>query len=190
MTHWPAPRLSPADPATYDARQREIADAIASGPRGAVRGPLAVWLRRPELAAQAQALGRYCRYDTKLPPRLSELAIITVARVWSSEYEWYAHKPIAISAGIPEAAVEAIRTNATPEFTEEDERIVHAFALAAHRDRHVPDAIYAEALAVLGEDALVDLVGILGYYALISLTINIFHVCPPEDWAPELGGIR
>ena len=96
MTDWPAPRLAPPDPASLDANQQAAHDAIASGPRGSVRGPLAVWLHRPELAQRAQALGAYCRYGTLLPPRLSELAIISVAKVWESEYEWYAHKKLEI----------------------------------------------------------------------------------------------
>ena len=84
MTDWPEQRLPAPDPANYDARQQQIHDDIASGPRGGVRGPLAVWLHRPELAARAQDLGRYCRYDTSLEPRLSELAILTMARHWSA----------------------------------------------------------------------------------------------------------
>src|SRR5882724_9935542 len=86
--------------------QRAVHDAIASGPRKAVRGPLAVWLRRPDLAQHAQALGRYCRYDSSLPPRLSELAILVLARVWGSEYEWYVHKPLALAAGVRLEVVE------------------------------------------------------------------------------------
>jgi len=77
-------RIAPPDRERVSERQREVYEAIRSGPRGQVRGPLAVWLRRPELADRAQALGHYCRYDTLLPPRLSELAILTVARIWGS----------------------------------------------------------------------------------------------------------
>jgi 4-carboxymuconolactone decarboxylase len=145
-------------------------------PPGAVRGPLAAWLRRPELTAQPQPLGRH---DTTPPPRVSDLAIITVAQVWSSEDDWDARQPIALQAGFPAEAVEAIRTGEAPEFAQEDERIAHAFALAAHRDRHIPDAIWAEALAALAEDAPVDLVGILSFCTRVSLTINVFHLCPP-----------
>ena len=187
-TDWPSPRIAAPDPALYSDAQRAVHEAIASGPRGGVRGPLAVWLHRPELAAAAQALGRYCRYETLLEPRLSELAIITVGRIWSSEYEWYAHKPIAIEAGISPAIVEAIRKGEPPVFEAEDEEIVHAFARAAHVDRAVPDELYARAVECLGEAAVVDLVGILGYYALISLTINVFAVSPPADAPHELGG--
>jgi 4-carboxymuconolactone decarboxylase len=186
MTDWPAPRLAPPDAATLDAEQRAAHDAIAAGPRGSVRGPLAVWLHRPELAQRAQALGAYCRYGTLLPPRLSELAIITVAKVWGSEYEWYAHKKLALEAGVALEVVEAIRTGAEPPFTKADESLVHRFALAAHCDRGVSDALYKEAVNLLGEPAVLDLVGICGYYALISLTINVFGVYPPADAPREL----
>lgn len=167
--------------------QRTVHDAIASGPRKGVRGPLAVWLHRPELAQHAQALGRYCRYETSLPPRLSELAILVTGRVWGSEYEWYVHKPIAIAAGISPQIVEAIRTHATPVFADRAEAAVYAFVSALHRERVVSDAVYAEAVAQLGEAGVVDLVGLAGYYTLISMTINAFQVALPDGAAPELG---
>lgn len=179
-------RIAPPDPEAMSDRQREVYDAIRSGPRGQVRGPLAVWLNRPELADRAQKLGEYCRYDTLLTPRLSELAILTVARIWGSEFEWQAHKRHALDAGVDPAVIEAIRTGAEPPFAAEDERVVHEFSRAAHVDHRVSDALYARAVAALGEEAVVDLVGLLGYYALISLTINIFEVPAPGGASPEL----
>jgi len=151
-----------------------------------VRGPLAVWLNRPELAAQAQALGRYCRYETTLPPRLSELAILTLARVWGAEYEWYAHKPIALAAGIAPDVIEALRTHQPLTGAEPDEELVNAFLVMLHRDRVVSDAMYARAVELLGEDGVVDLVGLAGYYTLISMTINVFQVGVPEGVLPAL----
>jgi 4-carboxymuconolactone decarboxylase len=187
MFRWPEQRLSAPDPATYDARQKEIHDAIAGGPRGGVRGPLAVWLHRPELAARAQELGRYCRYDTLLGERLSELAILVTGRVFGSEYEWQVHKGFALKAGLSPEVIEAIRTNRRPEFDDPSQEVVHDVARAAHETRQVDDALYARAVDVLGEAALVDLVGLLGYYTLISLTINVFRVPPlGEDPAPDL----
>ena len=81
------------------AEQCTIHDRIASGPRGSVRGPLAFWLHRPELADKAQALGRYFWYETCLPPRLSDLAILTTAHIWDAAYEWQAHLQPARYAG-------------------------------------------------------------------------------------------
>ncbi|MFO7919401.1 MAG: carboxymuconolactone decarboxylase family protein [Nioella sp.] len=187
MPNWPDQRLQAPDPSTYDTRQQDIHDAIASGPRGGVRGPLAVWMHRPELAAKAQDLGRYCRYDTVLGDRLSELAILVTGRIFGSEYEWQVHKGFARKAGLSEEVIEAIRLNKRPVFTEPAEEVVHDVARAAHETRNVDDALYARAKDVLGEAALVDLIGVLGYYTLISLTINVFKVPPlGEDPAPDL----
>jgi len=180
-------RIADIDPTDMSDAQRRVYDAIASGPRKGVRGPLAVWLHRPELAQHAQALGRYCRYETALPPRLSELAILTLARIWSSEYEWYAHKPIALAAGVTQDVVDAIRLRQPPPLTQDDEELVHAFVTMLHRDRRVSDSLYARAVATLGEDGVIDLVGLAGYYTLISMTINVFQVAAPEGTVPELG---
>lgn len=182
----PQQRLPAPDPARFSTRQQEIHDAIASGPRGGVRGPLAIWLHRPELAARAQDLGAYCRYHSSLEPRLSELAILTMARHWNAEYEWAAHKPEALKAGLSPEIVEAIRTGAPPGFADAEEHIVHAVARAVLDTREVPDALYAEAVTTLGEERLVDLVGVLGYYTLISMTLNVFRVPAPAGVAPEL----
>lgn len=180
-------RIADIDPEQMTPRQRDVYDAIASGPRKGVRGPLAVWLHRPELAQNAQALGRYCRYETALEPRQSELAILTIARIWGSEYEWFAHKPIALEAGVNPDVVEAIRMHGVPRFGHADEAIIHAFLTELHRERRVSDATYREAVALLGEDGVVDLTGLAGYYTLISMTINVFQVSPPADTPPELG---
>ena len=180
-------RIADLDPDQMTPAQRAVYDAIANGPRKGVRGPLAVWLHRPELAQHAQALGRYCRYETTLSPRLSELAILTLARVWGSEYEWYAHKPIALEAGVSPEVVEAIRTYAMPPFAQSDEAVIHVFLSALHRDHKVSDALYAEAIERLGEAGVVDLVGLAGYYTLISMTINVFQVAQPAGVPNELG---
>ncbi|MBJ3778034.1 carboxymuconolactone decarboxylase family protein [Acuticoccus mangrovi] len=179
-------RVVTLDPATLSDRQREVYEAIASGPRGGVRGPLAVWLERPELADHAQALGRYCRYDSSLPPRLSELAILVTARHWSAEYEWQAHKPHALKAGLSLAIVEAIRDGAEPPFEAEDEAATYAFATALLATKRVPEPVWTRAVAALGREGVVDLTGVLGYYGLISMTITAFEVPAPDPAAPEM----
>lgn len=180
-------RIPPLSPNAMTSRQKEVHDAIVSGPRGRVIGPLAVWLNRPELADRAQALGRYCRFDTSLPARLSELAILTTARFWSSEFEWAAHKPIAIEAGVSLEIVEAIRTGQNPDFDQDDEAIVFEFSQRLHTERNIDAALYQKTAAVIGETGIVDLTGLLGYYTLISMTINVFEVAPPDGHQPELG---
>lgn len=188
MTDWPPQRLNAPDPSTYTARQQEIHHAIASGPRGGVRGPLAVWLHRPELAALAQDLGRYCRYDSTLDPCLSELAILVTGRIFGSEYEWQVHKEHALKAGLSPDIIEAVRLNQRPAFADEEQEVVHDVARAAHETRTVDDALYRRAVAVLGAQRMVDLTGLLGYYTLISLTINIFRIAPLGNTPPDLPG--
>lgn len=180
-------RIVPLDTNTMTARQKEVHEAIASGPRGGVRGPLAVWLERPELAARAQELGRYCRYDSSLPPRLSELAILVTARQWSAEYEWQAHKAHALSAGLGEDVVNAIRDRTPPNFAAEDEAAVYAYATALIYDRRVPQDVFDRAAAAIGREGVVDLTGVLGYYALISMTITAFEVPGQDPDAAEMG---
>lgn len=182
----PPPRLPALDPAKLTPEQKAIHDAIVAGPRGRVEGPLKVWLQSPGLADTAQQLGAFCRFGTSLEPRLSELAILVTGRVWTAQFEWAVHKPIALKAGLSEAVVDAIRNRSTPPFERADERIVHDFALALHIDRRVPQALYEDAVTTLGLTGVVDLVGILGYYTLISMTINAFNVPLEGDLVPEL----
>ena len=190
LTKWPSQRLRAPDPATYSVRQQGIHDSIASGPRGGVRGPLAIWLHRPELAARAQDLGRYCRYDTSLAPRLSELAILAMARHWSAEYEWSAHKPEALKAGLSSDVIEAIRIGADPDYADPQERVVHAITRSILETRGLSDALYNEAIDTIGRDRLVDLVGLLGYYTLISMTLNVFRIPPNGAAEAELASTR
>ncbi|RDW14770.1 carboxymuconolactone decarboxylase family protein [Paracoccus thiocyanatus] len=163
--------------------QREVFARIRSGPRGLVQGPLRVWLHSPELADAAQALGAFCRYGTSLGQDLSELAIITVGAWWRAGFEWHVHAPLAIAAGIPEAAVEAIRVGHSPSL-ERHHALVHRATQEMMESRDWSDATYAALLAELGLAGTVELTGIIGYYGLICMTINGFRVPVPEG-VPE-----
>lgn len=179
-------RLTPPDFTSLTPEQKRVHDMIASGPRGRVRGPLALWLHRPELAEAAQALGAYCRYGSSLAPHLSELAILTMAVAWKAEFEWFAHAPIALSAGLSSELIEALRTGRTHAFADEEEEVVHDVTRSLACDRTLPDDLYDRALSVLGPERLVDLVGICGYYTLISMTLVAFDVPLPEGETPAL----
>jgi 4-carboxymuconolactone decarboxylase len=173
-------RYKDLDPAALDTDQRRIWEEIASGPRGSVPPPLQIWLRSPKLAENAQRLGAFCRYGTTLEPRLSELAILMTARHWTAHYEWHHHEVFALKAGLDPAIIAAIAERRTPDFIREDERLVHDFCRVFYRDHKIDDATYARALAQFGERGVVELVGIMGYYALISMTLNVFEVPVPE----------
>jgi 4-carboxymuconolactone decarboxylase len=169
-------RLKPLDTGLMTDRQKQVYDAIVSSPRGQGRGPLAVWLHRPELASKAQKLGQYCRYDSALPPRLSELAILTTARIWDAAFEWQAHVPHALAGGITPAVIASLESDETPQFDKTDEAVVYAFARELNMTRAVSDETFDRTIECLGADATVDLVGVLGYYALISMTIKAFDL--------------
>jgi len=173
------PRVPELEPDKLSPEQRKVYDAILSGPRGVVQGPLKVWLQSPDLAGRAQALGAFCRFGSSLPPLLSELAIITMGAFWKAGFEWYAHAPIAIKAGIDSAAVEAIRMGKPPKLAKPDEQAVYDFTRELLDTHKVSDATYGRAIDQLGLKGVVDLVGILGYYGLISMTIKAFEVPVP-----------
>lgn len=178
-----SPRLGLPDPARMSEAQRAAYDAISAGPRGRVEGPLAVWLHSADLADRAQALGSFCRFGSSLPPRLSELAILVMGSYWRAGFEWYIHAPIAAKAGVPDAVIAAIKSGEAPVFAEPDARAVHNFARELLERREISDETYAIARRFLGERGLVDLVGILGYYGLISMTIKAFRVPVPDGEA-------
>jgi len=165
-------------------RQREVIDTIKSGPRGAVQGPLRVWVHSPELADRAQALGQFARYDTTLSPVQSELAILVTARIWSSGFEWAHHAPIAAREGLPEAVIAAIARANRPQFDDPVLEAIFDFVVELHRDRDVTQPTFDAALRQIGQVGVVDLTGICGYYGLISMTINAFRV--PDGEGPEL----
>ena len=173
-------RLPNIDPATYTPEQKKVHDAVVSGPRGKIVGPIKVWLKNPGLAEHAQALGAYCRYGTSLPPRLSELAICCTGSFWKANYEWFAHAPLAIKAGIDPAAVEAIRVGGTPTFSKSDEQAIYDFASELVKTKRVSGATFERAKKEVGETGVIDLVGIIGYYSLVSVTLNAFELPLPD----------
>lgn len=164
-----------ADDQINDA-QRAVLTEILSGPRGNLDGPFLAWIHSPELASHAQRLGAFCRYSTRLELRLTELAILFTASWWQSQAEWQIHEPIARQAGVTDAVIEALRHQAEPDFEREDERVVYRVAKALYQDRRVNDALYAQAIETFNEPAVVELVGVLGYYALVAMTLNVFAV--------------
>ena len=174
-------RLQTIEKTDMTERQKQIYDEIVSGPRGQVRGPLSIWLYRPELADRAQRLGQYCRYDTSLEPRLSELAILTTARIWDAAFEWQAHVPHALAGGVDSSIIDSLSADQTPSFVSKDEEIVYAVTREINITRQLSDETYNQVVKILGVEATVDLIGLLGYYALISMTINAFKIPSIED---------
>jgi 4-carboxymuconolactone decarboxylase len=161
--------------------QRTIADAIMSGPRKGMSGPFNAWLRTPELADRLQKVGEYVRFNTSLDKRLNEMAIIMTAQHWGSQYEWFAHAPLAIKAGLDPDIVAALAAGRKPEKMKDDEAIVWEFVTQLRRDHAVDDATYAKAVDKFGENGVVDLVAAIGYYDIVSMTLNVARVTPPAE---------
>ena len=178
------PRLGEIDRARLTERQRQVADEIQAGPRGGLAGPFWPWLRSPDLAERAQKLGELVRFHSTLSPRLFELAVLVTAHHWKAQFEWYAHAPLARKAGLGEDIIAAIQAGAKPNFARSDEAAVYDFAAELYVRKRVSDATYAAAVKHLGERGAVELVGILGYYALVSMTLNTFAIELPPGNAP------
>jgi len=163
--------------------QMQIHDEIAGARSGAVRGPFAIWLRLPELADKANQFGNVMRRG-RLDRRLFELMVLVVARHWSAQYEWYAHERNALAAGISPEIVEAIRSRRLPEFERGDEKQIYELVTELHETRRLAQASYDRALAVLGEEPLIELVTAIGFYTTVAMVINVFEAPVPGDARP------
>ena len=169
-------RLPALSPQQMTIEQKSMLDEIAAGPRKNLNGPFVAWIHSPPLGQLAQRLGAYCRYQTGLSLRLSELAILTTAARWQSQAEWHIHLPIALEAGLPAALAEQIRRGDAPDFTDPDDRLVWRFANELYETKRVSEATYDAACARFGLTVVVNLVGLLGYYALVAMTLNVFDM--------------
>lgn len=180
----PATRLAQLKEEDLNTAQQALLESLRAGPRGkslTLRGPFAAWMHAPEFGQLAQALGAHARYKTALEPRLSEFAILCTARFWKAQYEWFAHGPMALKAGVKPKVIEDLRKGRAPTSAPKDERAIYAFVQELYKTRRVSNQTYKRVRAFLNDAAMVELVGILGYYTLISMTLNVFHMLPPED---------
>jgi 4-carboxymuconolactone decarboxylase len=172
-------RLPPLAPETWTAAQREQAQAMVAGPRGAVLPPFVPLLRSPELAGHVQRLGAYLRYSSAIGVRLTELAILLVAKHHDQPVEWAIHAPIAEREGIRADVIAAIERGQPLLGLIREEALVHAFCteLLAGRGR-VSDATWQQTVACFGEQAVVDLTATCGYYGLLALVMNAAQTSP------------
>ena len=135
-------------------------------------GPFVDLLTSPELMTRVSALGEYLRYRSALPPRLSELAILVTAAHWRQAFEWGVHAPIALTAGLSQEKIDAVWAHVPPPGLEDDEQVVYEVCNALHHDHNVPPDLRARAHALIGEQAMIDLIAICGYYALLAMILN------------------
>ncbi|CCV16556.1 carboxymuconolactone decarboxylase family protein [Mesorhizobium sp. STM 4661] len=180
------PRLEALSDDEMTAAQSEVSAEAIAGKRGRVPAPMIAWLRNPELARRAQRLGELLRYDTTLHPRLSELAILVCARHWTSHHEWTAHKRLALEAGLNPHVIADVAARRRPEGTGDEERLVHDIALCLVSTGRILRALYDQGVQRLEERGMVELVAIVGYYCLVSVTLNAFELGIPGSIATEL----
>lgn len=183
-------RLPPIPPERWTPQQRELAEEIIQGPRGALLSPFVPMLRSPELMAHSQRMGEYLRYRSAIGLRLSELAILLVARHWSQQVEWAIHAPIAQREGIAAGTVAAIAEDRRPAALPREEAAVYDFAIELLREQQVSDDTWERALALFGEHGVVDLCGLLGYYSYLAMLMNAARTPAPGSDAPPLGPKR
>jgi 4-carboxymuconolactone decarboxylase len=175
-----ADELSPA--------QKAWAEMIAPPPRNAkfVNPPYRAYIQSPELAPRLSALSDYLRWNSSLPPRLSELAILITARQWTAQYEWAVHYPLAVKGGVDPKVLGDIAAGKRPEGMKDDEAALYDLATALYRDKKVSDVVYKAARAAFGEHGVMDVIGILGYYDLVSMTLVTMQADPPSGNVPPL----
>ncbi|HVV78189.1 MAG TPA: carboxymuconolactone decarboxylase family protein [Pseudolabrys sp.] len=180
----PSPRVAILKEEQLNPTQRALLDAMRSGPRGKalpIRGPFAAFLHAPAFGDLAQRLGAHCRYRTTVPPRLSEFAILCTARLWRAQFEWYAHEPMALKAGVSAKTVRDLKAGRVPKSAPKDERAIYEFVQELYKARRISDRTYKKVRSFLSDESMVELVGVLGYYSLISMTLNVFQMLPPLE---------
>ena len=172
-------RLPPLRLEQMNDAQRQAAEELIAGPRKGVKGPFIPLLRSPELLARMQKLGEYLRFQSALGTRINEFVTLIVARAWTQEFEWFIHLPLAAKAGTSGETLEALASGRRPAAMAEDEAVAYDFTTELMAHHGVCDATYARTLATFGEQGLIDLVGLIGYFTAISMVLNAAHT-PPE----------
>ena len=180
-------RFKELTPETMTPEQKKVADAIQSGPRGAgLRGPFNALLRSPEICDLVQRVGAYVRYSSAIPARLNEMAIIMAGRKWTAQYQFYAHRRLAIQAGLKTEICDAIAAGTRPSAMQDDEVAVYDFCTELLGTGQVSDSNFKRIADRFGERGVIDLIGAVGYYSLVSMVLNVDRVPLPAGEAPPL----
>jgi 4-carboxymuconolactone decarboxylase len=176
-------------PLTWDEMtpaQHTMVEHLFAGPRAGANGPFNVLLRSPEMGDIAQQFGASMRFNQSMPRKLNEMAIIITARYWTAQYEWYAHKRAALQAGLNPAIVDAIQTGRRPAGMQKDEDAVYTFCTELLNTKHVSDATFQTAKDTVGEKGVVDLMGVMSWYQMVSMMLNVDRYPLPDGAQPEL----
>ena len=179
--HTAVERLPPLSEDEYTDAQRAVADTIAGGPRGALRGPFAAMLRSPDFMDRAQHLGEFLRFSSCIPRALREFAILICARKWQQTYEWTVHAPLAESAGVAPQVIDDLAHQRPLRDLESAEDTIHRFCIELLDQHAVSDSTYRDAIDLLGEAGVLELCGICGYYTMLAMVLNVARTPPPTD---------
>ena len=180
-------------PLSYDEMtpaQKTMIEHLLSGPRAGANGPFNVLLRSPEMGDLAQQFGASTRFNSSVPPKLKELAIIITARYWTSQFEWQAHHRAALQAGLSPAIADAIALGKHPAGMQKDEEAVYNFCSELLNTKQVSDATLSAAKDAVGERGVVDLIGVMGWYNMVSMLLNTDRYPLPEGTQPELKPLK
>jgi 4-carboxymuconolactone decarboxylase len=176
-------------PLTWDEMnpaQRKMVEDLVAGPRAGANGPFNVLLRSPEMGDIAQKFGASMRFNADMPRKLNEMAIIITGRYWTAQYEWYAHKRAALAAGLSPAIVDAIQNGRRPTGMTKEEGAVYNFCTEVLNTKHASDATFAAAKSAFGEKGVVDLMGVMSWYQMVSMLLNVDRYPMPDGVQPEL----
>jgi 4-carboxymuconolactone decarboxylase len=179
-------RLKLLSPGEMSAEQKETYDESIAGKRGAPPAPMMAWLNSPEMARHATRLGGVLRFDTMFPAKLSEIAILVTARHWTSHYEWFAHKRLALKGGMDPSIIEDIRHRRTPHFDDPKGQMIYDVSRSLHEGHGLTQGLYEEAVKVLTVRGLTEVIGLCGYYTMVSMTLNTFEFGLPEGEVSDL----
>lgn len=174
----------PADKMTE--AQKKAAQEFAAGRGTAVFGPFVPLLRSPEVMLRARAMGDYLRFKNVLPAKLSEFVILITARQWTQQYEWDFHYPIALKAGLSADVAKALADGRRPQNMPADEELVYDFLAELYGTKSVSDATYARSVARFGEQGVIDMIGVNGYYTFLAMVMNTARTALPPDHKPAL----
>jgi 4-carboxymuconolactone decarboxylase len=174
-------RMPPLPAGKMTEAQRKAAAEMIAGPRKGVKGPFIPLLRSPELMDRLQKVGEYLRFQSSLEQRISELVMLIVSREWTQHFEWFVHVPLGRKAGISEDTIAALAEGRRPSRMSEDEELAYDFCAELLRNKGVSETTYRRAVAKLGENGVIDMIGVAGYFTTVSMVMNVAHSPPSDD---------
>ena len=179
-------RMPPISTDKMTDAQKKAAEEVIAGPRGALVGPFIPLLRSPEFMSRLQKTGAYLRFNSSLPPKVSEFVILLTSRQWTQQFEWDAHLPLALKAGVQPEVSAAMSEGRRPMGMDPDEELAYDFCTELHQDQSVSDATYERAVKRFGEQGVIDMVGLRGYYSMLAMIMNVARTPLPEGKTPKL----